>query len=221
MANAVVYYADANLGLYGDEKLIRESELVDKKFFHTKCPVWNHKANRTFLVFSPIDCEIIIDRENNQIKVKDEKYLFFDQNHINSPHPILQLTFPKFLFWTEESDIWINFEDHSMTSLNNNFTFVGGWFNLSNWYRATSLGMIVIDEKKSISIKKGDPLFRISFLSPNLDNGIILKRITDHEKIEEMLKIYDYRESKKVNWKKKLFSKTGIKTCPFKFLYDK
>jgi len=216
MSNIVIYYADVNLGTYGDEKLIRESLLIDKKFVHTKCPVWNHKANRTFVAFSPIDCEITLDKEKE--KVENENYLFFDLDHLNSPHPVLQLIFPKFLFWTEHPDVWLNFEDHSMTSLNNNFIAIGGWFNLTNWYRMSSLGMIMLDDRKPISIKKNDPLFRVSFISPNLDCGVILKKITDHEKIKKIINDHETRE---LNWKSKLFSKTNIKTCPFKFLYDK
>jgi len=218
MANIVIYYADTHLDFYGEQKLIRESELIDKNFVHTKCPVWQHKANRTFVSFSPIDCEIVLNKEKKEVKVQNKNYLFFDLEHLNSPHPVLQLTFPKFLFWTENPDVWLNFEDHPMTSLNNNFIAVGGWFNLTNWYRMSSLGMIVFDEQKPISIKKGDPLFRVSFLSPNLDRGVILKKISDNEKIKQMMKHCDNRE---MNWKKKLFSKTDIKTCPFKFLYDK
>ena len=65
--------------------------------------------------------------------------------------------------------------DHPMTSYSNNFIAVGGWWNLSNWSRSISLGMTIVDETNPVVIKKGDPLFRISFYSNNMDDTFTLK----------------------------------------------
>ena len=63
----------------------------------------------------------------------EEKFIDIDDRHINSPMPVFQLYIPKFLFWTHDDDVWIEQNDHPMTSLNNNIVGVPAWFNLSNW----------------------------------------------------------------------------------------
>lgn len=221
MANVKVYYVDFHQDYHGEQFLYRERDLYDDRYVFTRCPVFNHKSNRTFVAFSPIDFTIRIDRNRGLVLSDDEKYLNYDIDHLLSPNPVLQLTFPKFLFWTEESNVWFEYKDHPMTSLNNNFIGIGGWFNLSNWPRNNSNAFTIVDEQKPVTIKKGDPLFRISFYSPNLDMGIILKKINEPNKVKQVLEQYCSRDMSKSNWKTKIFSKTNIKTCPFKFLYDR
>jgi len=219
MANKKIYYLDYNDGHFGDQLLYREGDLYHKSFVYSKCPVFNHKANRTFVAFSPIDFTIKVDKKNQLILSDNNNYIICDQEHLMSPLPVIQLNFPRFLFWTKESNIWFEYKTHPMTSLNNNFIGVEGWFNLSNWYRNSSNAFTIVDEKKPVVIKKGDPMFRVSFIPPNFDDGIILKKIDDKNKVSEILEKYNSRDNKKSNWKSKLFSKTKIQTCPFKFLH--
>ena len=148
-----------------EDTLIPQSDLIDLKYAQTKCPVHNHKQSRTFVATSPIDFSLSIDRNNNKISCSRPELLEYDDEHINSPKPVMQLVFPKFLFYTEEDNIWFEFNDHPMTALKNNFIAISGWFNLSNWSRASSTAITLVDEKRCVIIEKGDPLFRVSFLS--------------------------------------------------------
>ena len=43
---------------------------------------------------------------------------------------------------------------------------------------------LLVDEKRCVIIKKGDPLFRVSFYPPNLDDSIILKKETNTEVVQ-------------------------------------
>jgi len=224
MANVIIYYVDCNQKLFSDEFLYRERDLLDDRYVYTQCPVFNHKSNRTFIAVSPIDFTIQINRNRDLIVLGNENYNIREFLHVDdlmSPHPVMQISFPKFLFWTEEKNVWFEYNDHPITSLNNNFIGIGGWFNISNWPRSTSNAFTVVNPTKPIVIKKGDPMFRVSFYPPNLDAGIILKKIEDPQKVNQILEQYNSIDRSKTNWKTKLFSKTQIKTCPFKFLYDR
>jgi len=221
MANVKVYYLDLHQDNHGEQLLYRERDLYDNRYVYTQCPAFNHKSNRTFVGFSPIDFTIKIDRNRKLVLSDNENYLHYDMEHLFSPNPVFQLSFPKFLFWTKEPNVWFEYKDHPMTSLNNNFIGIGGWFNLSNWPRSMSNAFTVVDEQKPVIIKKGDPLFRVSFYPPDLNSGIILKKITDPEKINQILEKYHSIGKVKSNWISKLFTKTNIKKCPFKFLYDR
>ena len=201
-----------------EDTLIPQSDLIDSGYAQTKCPVHNHKQSRTFVVTSPIDFSLSIDRSNNKISCSRPELLEYDDDHINSPKPVFQLVFPKFLFYTEDDNIWFEFNDHPMTALNNNFIAISGWFNLSNWSRVSSTAITLVDEKRCVIIEKGDPLFRVSFYPPNLDDSIILKKETNTEVVNQWVEAHSKKSEE--DWRPRLFSKTKTESkCPFSFLF--
>ena len=201
-----------------EDTLIPQSDLIDSGYAQTKCPVHNHKQSRTFVVTSPIDFSLSIDRSNNKISCSRPELLEYDDEHINSPKPVFQLVFPKFLFYTEDDNIWFEFNDHPMTALKNNFIAISGWFNLSNWSRVSSTAITLVDEKRCVIIEKGDPLFRVSFYPPNLDDSIILKKETNTEVVNQWVEAHSKKSEE--DWRPRLFSKTKTESkCPFSFLF--
>ena len=211
-----VYYASV---FNSEDTLVRQSDLIDEDFVQNKCPVFNHKQSRTFVATSPIDFNLEIDRTpgRNHIICSRPELLEYDDEHLNSPRPVIQLVFPKFLFWTKEDNIWFEFNDHPMTSLTNNFIGISGWFNLSNWSRMSSTAITLVDERKPVIIEKGDPLFRVSFYPPNLDDGIVLKKQND---VDVDLWLKGHSLASEQDWRPRLFSKTKTESkCPFSFLF--
>ena len=201
-----------------EDTLIPQSDIIDSGYVQNKCPVYNHKQSRTFVATSPIDFSLSIDRSNNKISCSRPELLEYDDEHINSPKPVIQLVFPKFLFYTEDDNIWFEFNDHPMTALNNNFIAISGWFNLSNWSRTSSTAITLVDEKRCVIIEKGDPLFRVSFYPPNLDDSIILKKETDTEVVRQWVDAHSKKTEE--DWRPRLFSKTKTESkCPFSFLF--
>ena len=201
-----------------EDTLIPQSDLIDSGYVQNKCPVHNHKQSRTFVATSPIDFSLSVDRGNNKISCSRPELLEYDDEHIQSPKPVIQLVFPKFLFYTKDDNIWFEFNDHPMTALNNNFIAISGWFNLSNWSRTSSTAITLVDEKRCVIIKKGDPLFRVSFYPPNLDDSIILKKEIDTEVIQQWVDAHS--EKSEEDWRPRLFSKTKTESkCPFSFLF--
>ena len=201
-----------------EDTLIPQSDLIDSGYVQNKCPVYNHKQSRTFVATSPIDFTLSIDRSNNKISCSRPELLEYDDDHINSPKPVFQLVFPKFLFYTEDDNVWFEFNDHPMTALNNNFIAISGWFNLSNWSRASSTAITLVDEKRCVIIEKGDPLFRVSFYPPNLDDSIILKKETNTEVVNQWVEAHSKKSEE--DWRPRLFSKTKTESkCPFSFLF--
>lgn len=201
-----------------EDTLTPQSDLIDLEYAQTKCPVHNHKQSRTFVATSPIDFSLSIDRSNNKISCSRPELLEYDDEHINSPKPVFQLVFPKFLFYTEDDNVWFEFNDHPMTALKNNFIAISGWFNLSNWSRASSTAITLVDEKRCVIIEKGDPLFRVSFYPPNLDDSIVLKKETNTEVVNQWVEAHS--KVTEGDWRPRLFSKTKTESkCPFSFLF--
>ena len=222
MSSTTIHYINENHKRF-DDSLVRQSDLDDDRFVYSQCPVYNHKTNRVFVGTSPIDFKLKIDRTPNKniIRCSDSRLVEGDDQHVNSPRPVVQLKFPRFLFWTHDDDVWFEFNDHPMTSYSNNFIAIGGWFNLSNWARSNSLAVTFVDETKPVIIKKGDPLFRMSFHSPNPDDGIVLKKEEDPETVKEVMDKYIINKEGR-DWQGKIFSKTDQKSkCPVSFLFNK
>ena len=217
-----IYYAD----VYSlNSKLIKQSSLIDSKYVYQKCPAFVHKNERIFVGTSPVGLDFSIERtpEGPLMQISDMSkthYIDIDDEHIYSPQPVFQLYIPKFLFWTESDDIWIEQNDHPMTSLNNNIIAVPAWFNLSNWSRTVSVAFTIVNEHKPVIIKKGDPLFRISFYSDNLNDNFKLEEKKYRNEYKDVVENHLYQRRESDGYKTKLFSKTS-KTgkCPFSFLF--
>ena len=225
MSNRTIHYINVNHRRF-DDSLVRQSDLDDERFVYNQCPVFKHKSSRTFLGISPINFKLQVVTSPDgvtYIRTTKESIIDGDDADINSPRPVIQLKFPQFIFWTHDSDIWLEQYDHPMTALDNNFITIGGWFNLSNWTRGSSLGITIVDSAKPVIIRKGDPLFRMSFHSPNPDDGIILSQEKDPDKIDLIYEEYRKKQEegqRERTWVPKLFSKTSTNSkCPFSFLF--
>tara|TARA_R100001224_G_scaffold107715_1_gene83300 strand:- start:36 stop:734 length:699 start_codon:yes stop_codon:yes gene_type:complete len=223
MSNTKVYY----FGVDTPSDCLTK-ERLDDEYVHSKCPVVHHKNNRIFVAHSPVNFEAKVDRtpEGNKVTTNREDLLEYHDNYFTASHPVLQLKSPMFLFYTEEDNVWFEFDAHPMTSLTNNFIAVGGWFNLSNWSRASSLALTVVDETKPVIIKKGDPVCKIRFYpTDNLDNGVVLREQRDPKLIQKIKSVYAKKQQtgwSDKNWKGKIFSKTEKESkCPVSFLFKK
>jgi hypothetical protein len=195
---------------------------------YSDCPVWKHKSTRTFVVRSPINISFIVDRKTETLECFDiEEELFKEyfypttdsENWVNPKAITIQLSFPRFMFWTDSKNVWIEQRPYALTSLNNNLVCVNGWFNLSSWTRAISFAFDIVDHNKPVTIKKGDILYEVCFYPENLNDGILLKKeevpkdIFDGNIRRTNLKNYNTSLTKYLPFKRQ------TKKCPFKFMW--
>ena len=180
------------------------------------------------MAHSPIDFEVRVDRTTEGVFVRcdNQDLLQYEETYFVAPKPVLQVKSPMFLFWTQEENIWFEFDAHPMTSYSNNFIAVGGWFNLSNWSRTSSLAMTIVDETKPVIIKRGDPVCNIRFYpTDDLDDGVLLKEEKNSKVIEKIKTRYAKKQKQgwsDKNWKGKLFTRTTSESkCPVSFLFGK
>lgn len=205
----------------------------DKNVSFYECPAWAHKAKRTFTIKSPIDIKFDLDfnYEPPLISSNFHQDIFdliinptYSQSnwYLREPNRmVLQLAIPLLFCWTTERNIWIEQKPHPHTSLNNNFSLVGGWFNLSSWSRPLSFALDICDVSKPLLIKKGDPIYQISFYSKNMNDRYKLIRSIPDEKIKKQtqrnvsLKYYGKHLADEI-----IFADQKSK-CPFSFLWKK
>ena len=87
-----------------------------------------------------------------------------------------------------------------------------GWFNLSSWCRPISLGVRLVDDKKPIIIKRGDPLYKIRFMKEGNFNKTF-ELVKSRPEPEVMLDVHKRVKAKKII---PYLSDKLIFGCPFK-----
>lgn len=198
-----VYYCQPDHMPQG--KLVKSSEFFDKTYPFQRCPAWSHKENRIFVGLSPIDLNFDKSTLTDLIDFRKVDDL--------GPKPVYQLKFPMFFFWTYDPDVWVHQYDHPLTALNNNFVTIGAWWNLSRWVRNTNTAVVPVDTESLITIKEGDPLFRVSFYSKDLGDDIILEEVKEDDIPEDILdkrdEQFDIIKNNPEDLPKKIFK------CPF------
>ena len=100
MSSKTIHYINVNHKQF-DDSLVRQSDLDDDRFVYSKCPVFKHKSSRTFIGISPIDFKLQVMKSPDgitTIRSTNQAILEGDDKHINSPRPVIQLKFPRFVF---------------------------------------------------------------------------------------------------------------------------
>ena len=209
---------------------------ADRKAVYYSCPAWAHKAKRTYVVRSPVDISLRIifaeDGSNearietpNLDQVKFDRWItptFDVDGWCRKEKVTLQFNIPKCLFWTNEKNICIEQSPYPLTAVRNNKVSLHGWYNLSSWTRGVSFAMDVVDYRKPIVIKRGDPLYQISFFSENLDDEY--KLVKEEPSVDLLRQVRKRVRAKNYIGRsvheEQMFKKQTSK-CPFDFLWKK
>lgn len=195
--------------------LIREIDFEKQdshRYSYQMCPVWNHKANRTFIGLSPVDYSFTVDTKNKNVIHHDDvltnndrdENMFFTTDDLTSPHPIVQVTVPSYFFWCKEPNVWLEYKEHPLTAAYNNFISIGGWFNLSNHPKDTSVGMKILDETKPVSVKKGDPVYKMCFHPVDISREVELIEVDSIP--DDIQELYNTNQQKKLKRDKSFFT---------------
>ena len=212
---------------YEPESLLSLSD--GEEMYHV-CPIWRHREARTFAIRSPIDLKININKHRKQISIPtitDEQFSnyiagsSYDPDWCTENRITLQLAVPKFLFWTDARNVWIEQKCHAWSATKNNMLAVGGWFNMSRWERTINLAFDVVDHSKPVNIKRGDIIYEVAFHAPNKTSEFKLVKQTPPKSVVDNF-------IKKSNIKKFLPPKTleyslgnTPSKCPVDFLWNK
>lgn len=230
--NYEVYYSPTSF--YQENNIKLEDKKEHSNYLYSQCPVWGHRFDRTFVGYSPIDFEIdfsdlengilhyVINEEFKEVQINGEEYscefFSFDTSDLMQENPVIQVTFISSFIWTnfEQEYLWFEFLDHPMTSYDNNFIAIGGWYNIANHPRNTTLALKVIDTEKTVKILKDDPLYRIRFYTNNLnDKPVFIKTKPPKNWNEAMDKRRNILSEDKKFMNQILFDKNIRKQCPF------
>ena len=201
---------------------------------YLKCPAFQQYYANTFVIKSPVDLELKIEKNSDGKKIlvtKDFNQNFYN-DHIfprlaqNTAFSMFSLEF-SYIFYSKDS-VTLEMLPANMekTTFIKNTNLIPGEFDISKWIRPVSPAFEIVNDLEVLSISRGDPLFYVRFKSDKKINLIRVEQdniIESLEKACSRLKFFVPKNSLEENYKAaqsminlyklKLFRKK----CPFHF----
>jgi len=161
---------------------------------YRKCPAHQNHFKNTYVVCSPIDIEITINKEENWCDILSPKGLppeilnprFKEENE--SPYPIFSLRLSRLIFTPKDSpkDVYIaQLEPILEWDRDKNIRIVEGNFNISKWTRPIESSFEQRNKTVTVKFKRGQPMYYARFFTDDPEDVIVLNRV---EVSEETLK---------------------------------
>jgi hypothetical protein len=213
----------------------------NRQSHYIKCPAFTDYYKNCFLVRAPFDIELEVQKTNEGIKYFNLKNYtqefcnayIVDRNKENSLFSMISIDWGC-IFYSEKSvlieQLPATLHTHEVEFLKN-IMLVQGTFDISAWYRPLHYAFEIIDDTKPITIKRGDPLFYVRFVTDEKVNIIYDFENTYVDEISNacgQVKTYFKQNTMEKNYKiasnlirslrAKIFKKSK---CPFGFLHKK
>jgi len=176
-----------------------------------RCPAYLDSLKNTYVVCSPIDYEIQINREEKWANVitpsalPNKLFTLRQGQEGASEYFLFSISFGSLLFISRKQDVWIEVVDPFMEwERKNAMRIVPGKFNIHRWVRPIEFAFEHKNKIDTIKINRGDPLCYIRFTSKNPSDIIMLNRIEqnvhDMQDYKRNINIKTYYESKSLDF---------------------
>ena len=140
---------------------------------YLQCPALSSTFKNSFVITAPFDLTITCNRATGTVSTDRYAQAFYDdfitvRPSANAKLPILISISICYLFFAHES-VEIEVRDAPLITSEStkNIKLVPGRFNISKWLRPLEFAFEIIDDTKPVTIKTGDPLFMVTFTTPN------------------------------------------------------
>lgn len=152
---------------------------------YRKCPAHTNQFKNTYAMCSPIDFEVIINKEEKWCDVVEPKNLppecfnprFGEERE--SPYPIFGLRINRVLFSPVDSpkDIYVEqIEPVLDWDRDRNIRVIEGNFNISRWTRPLECAFEQRSKNITVKFKRGQPMYYARFSTDDPEDVIVLNR---------------------------------------------
>jgi len=171
------------------------------------CPAHKSFIKNFWAVKSPVDLVIEYDEKLGRVSC-NQNQMFFDNFILfrtedfdpEKDLPLFTVAF-QYLF-VADVPVWIELFPPFLHGGVDNTRVINGTFDIYNWQRPVDFSFEMLDKRKPVSIKKGQPLFYVRFISENLNDNFNLREI---HRSEELIKAHGRTRSNafipKLTWK--------------------
>ena len=186
----------------------------------TRCPSVKSYHMNTFEVKCPFDLEWTVWREEDRWEVNVEntslntdgsfsldKLFTFDRENTN-----VQINYRP--SWSFISDTPNTILLQHTNGIDTNPQIISGMINIYDWAdRALSIGYSLTEKVQTFKIKRGEPWYRVTFITPDLEPVKLIKMTERHPYLVRTQNKDTLSTLKYLNWKKvfKYFGKTRPK----------
>ena len=149
------------------------------------CWASNDLLKKTFVIKSPFDIHLSYDKDKGMVMLEEDSsisHLLFEKIFLNSPeeytqYPVIQMSTSYVFICDKSCTITLTppFHNTKYDDYESNTRVFSGMFNIYDWQRPLSYGIEWLDVKKDLFIKKGQPLFYVTFNTEKLDDDFKLK----------------------------------------------
>ncbi len=199
------FHQQLYLGLHGpvpafsdmkilSEKLVQKNQWTD----FTRCPSLIQYSNNLFSLKSPIDLDFVYD--GNMVTFDYDQYPMDFISRIaterDSQAGLISLALCPYMFFSEKD---CEMQISSSTTADNSFTqnciLIPGQYNVGKWFRGIDFGFFIKNQNTKVSIKKGDTIANIRFLT---DEKISFKKFFITNECGNMANlVVNYKHSQK------------------------
>lgn len=189
-------YPDGFGSIEGEEFLILDPVPVLKYYTDNdgaafkKCPAYLNYYKNTFVVCSPIDLEVQINKEENWANIVSPKDLpkkvfnprFGEEN--DSPYSLFSLRLGRLLVTTKTENVFAE-QVEPMLEWDRaaDIRIISGNFNINKWVRPLECSFEQRSKNVTVKFKRGQPMYYVRFITPNPDDIVILNKIEITEEL--------------------------------------
>jgi hypothetical protein len=148
-----------------------------------KCPAYLNYYKNTFVVCSPIDIEIEINKDHNWANVivpKDLPQIMFNprfKEENNSLYPVFSLRVSKLLMTTKHPNVYIEQSEPLLEwERATDIRIISGNFNISKWTRPLEAAFEQRNKNIVVKFKRGQPMYYVRFITQDPDDIVILNK---------------------------------------------
>lgn len=211
---------------YGNETLkllspdpIRSLGKADAHGRHLKCTALQDFHINVFTVYSPFTFTVKFNREQNNVHVDGDNVLHKAEYNPDGSAEI-QL-YPQYVLRSSESVLVQLLPP--LLSVNKLPAYVAsGEYDISKWYRPVNTAFIVPKDVTELTIKEGDPLFSLRFVTKDNEPVKLIRQALSKEEetlVNACMNVTNYKLGTKLSKLYELFGKfrqsLKPKKCPF------
>ena len=178
------YYAKSGLEFLIEEpvpffRYYQESKTAT----HRKCPAFTDYYKNVYVVCSPIDFEVEINKDGQWCDVhvpKDCPKELFNPRFNDageSPYPIFSLVLNSIVLSSKDTDVFVEQLEPTMEwNRDPNIRVITGTFNIRRWVRPIEVGFEQKEKNVVVKFKRGQPMYYLRFTTGNTDDNVVLEK---------------------------------------------
>ena len=180
---------------------------------YRKCPGHQNQFKNTYVVCSPIDVEVNINKEEGWADIIYPKTLppeilnpRFGEEH-ESPYPLFTFRLNRLLLVSKSSlkDVYVEqLEPVLEWNRDKNIRVIEGNFNISKWTRPIEASYEQRVKNLTVNFKRGQPMYYFRLSTDDPDDIITLNRVEMtkemHDDCDKCLQVKDFLPNKKLKF---------------------